>query len=314
MSGTGYLSENLINQALIFLGVPRMMGSIRNGSKEANIALEIYAPTIEEIFRGAHWNALRRQDLLTLLQDASGTTTQAQTDAGGPVTVGTGTPGMGNWLYEYAWPIDCLKARYVPANYGVLSPVPSNNIVPLNGQLPPTGVPANYANTRTVPAPFMVSQDLIANYTGTPTSWSDLPDLDNAQGQTYNQQVVILTNVQTASLVYTSLVQAPNVWDPLLRQAVVSAMAAKMAMSVIDDKKVAFVMQTRAIANAKAALEQARLADGNEAPGNVRREASWVSARGARGDGGYGGDYGGWGDGITWGSWDSVPFPNGDCF
>lgn len=319
MSGTGdgfgYVSQNIVNQALIALGHPRVLGTLRDGSKEANAALEVYAPTVEEISRAVHWGFARKQVTLTLLQDASGVTGAAQAAANLPVTVGNGTVGMGQWLYEYAWPIDCMKARYIPANYGVQSPVPANNIVPSNPAAPLTTAPNSYPNTRTVPAPFMVSQDMIPNLIGVPTAWNQMPDLDGAQGQDYGQQTVLLTNTQNATLVYTSLVASPNVWDPLFRQAVVGLLAAKLAMVVLEDKKMAMAMQPIVIKNAAKALENARLADGNEAPGNIRREASWIGARGSqRGwqDGDIGSGSGG--GGILWGGWEYCPFPDGNCY
>lgn len=301
MSGQGYISANIGNQALISLGHPRVLGSLRDGSKEANAILEVYAPSVEEISRAAHWNALRRQANLTLLNYQNGATYPA---------AGSGTPGMGQWIYEYAWPIDCMKARYVPYNNGATTPVPAGNIVPANSSSPLTGNLNLFPTARTIPAPFLVSQDIVPNVQGAINSWSQAPDFDGAQGQSWSQQTVILTNVQNASLVYTALVESPNVWDPLFRQAVVCLIASKIALVVVEDKKMAMQMQALVIARAKAALQQARISDGNEGPTNINHDAGWIKARGAGGwsDRGYDGP------GCLWGQYDAAPFPDGSCY
>jgi len=306
--GFGIRPENIINQALISLGIPRRLGQLREGSDQAETMLEVYAPSMEELSRAALWNFSRRQVALTLLQDAS---------RNSQPPVGTGTPGMGLWLYEYAWPIDCLKARYVPFSGVINPPVPQGNIVPPDNAAPPTTLPAAFPYARVVPAPYQVTLDQVPNLTGAITNWNQLPNLDNAQGQALGQQVVILTNQIQASLVYTARVESPNLWDPLFRQAMVALLAAKVALRLIDDPKMAMAKQAMAIKVAKQALEAARVADGNENFRNATDHTpDWIKARSSGGYGSYGGGGfgGGWGGFDAGPGFDSCPFPDGSVY
>ena len=305
MSQFGVEHTQIVNQALDMIGSPDILGDLEDGSAASRIALRNYAPTIEEILRAAHWNFARRQAPLTLLQDATGNTTG----------VGTGTPGMGLWVYEYAWPVDCLKARYVPVTGAINPPTPPGNIaVPATAQ---TTLPSPWPVARVIPAPFQISQDLVPNVTGAITDWAHYPDLSGVQGQALNQQTVILTNQQNATLVYTALIQQPTLWDALFRQAVVQAMGAKLALPVWarKDMKFGLAMRAQCIAAAKSALDQARVADGNEGPANTNHEAQWIRGR-MSGGGWYGG--GGWGGysgpGYLWSGWSDCPFPDGSCY
>lgn len=300
MSILGIVAEDICNQAIDLVGGPVTITDLQDGSDQARVFLRHYAPSVQEISRAARWNFARKEAALTLLQDATGQTPN----------VGTGTPGMGIWIYEYAWPVDCMNARFVPANASLTTPIPAGNIsVPPN--VPATTGQALQPYARTLPTPFLVTQDQVPNLVGVPTSWDDFPDLSGTQGQGLSQQTVILSNVPSASLVYTSLVREPNIWDPLFRQAIVGLLAAKTALRILKDRKEAFAARGIAIQAAKSALEQARLADGNEDfPSSVNREASWIQARTS----GIGGSYGNSNDGSLMGCWYGCPFPDGSVY
>lgn len=303
----GIVPANIVNQALISFGYSRRIGNMREGSKAAEAMLEVYAPTLEEISRGAPWNCLRKQAAMTLLQDAT---------QGSAAPVGTGTPGMGLWLFEYAWPIDCMKARYVPYTGNINPAVPVGNITPPDSAAPTTTLPAPFPYARTIPAPFQVTLDMVPNVKGAITNWNQLPDLDNAQGQAYNQQTVILTNQMSASLVYTARVESPNLWDVSLRQAIVAMLAAKTVLYLEEDKKLAQVKQANAIKIAKDALMRARVDDGNEGLTNTSHIPDWIRARrsgGYAGNAGFNGLGGGAGDSWYQG-WESTPFPDGTAY
>ena len=307
MSIFGVQHADIGNQALDSIGWSSEIGDLQDGSIEARVLLRNYAPTVEEISRAAHWNFNRRQAQLVLLQDA---TQQSQPP------VGTGTPGMGLWIYEYAWPVDCLKARYVPVTGSISSPVPSGNIQPPDPGAPTTTLPSPWPVSRTIPAPFLISQDLIPNVTGAISNWNQLPDLEGVQGQAYNQQTVILTNQQQASMVYTSLVDQPSVWDPMFRQAVIQLLAAKVAtpLWMRKEPKLALAMRDQCIKSAKAALDAARVADGNEGPTNTNHEAAWIRGRMSGGGWGRGGSGGYEGPGYLFSGWEASPFPDGSCY
>jgi len=301
----GIQHADIANQALDAIGWLNTIGDLQDGSREARLLLRHYAPTVEEISRAAHWNFARKQQQLILLQDAT------QQSA---APVGTGTPGMGLWIYEYAWPVDCLKARYVPVTGSINPPVPNGNIS--TPSTATTTLPAPWPVARTLPAPFLVTTDLVPVVTGAITNWDSYPDLSGTQGQTYNQQTVILTNQQNATLVYTALIDSPQLWDPLFRQAVIQVLAAKCAspLWISKEPKLALPMRAQCIEAAKKALDAARVADGNEAPANTNRNAQWIQGSVSGGRGGYGWAGGYDGPGYLWNGWEASPFPDGSAY
>lgn len=273
---TGILPADLANQALDAIGHGVTIGDLQEGSIEAKAALRAYGPVLRDVLRGVHWNFARRQSALTLLQDITGLSASP---------VGTGTVGMRPWIYEYQWPIDGLKARFVPAT-----------MYPGAATSPPimTGLQATpWAFQR--PAPFVVGSDVNTANPGVPGSWAGYPE--PAQGQGGPTQTVILTNQPNATLVYTALVTNPEEWDPSFRQAFVAVFASFLAMPVLPDKKMAMQVRAQQVAAAKRALDAARVTDGNEGFTSVNREASWMRARNS----GYGSGWNGWGNFGGWG-------------
>jgi hypothetical protein len=268
---------DLVNRALDSLGAGMVIGELEEGTMAARAALRAYTPTLQQLLRAAHWGFARKQQPLYLLQDASGQTPN----------VGTGTPGMGSWNYEYAWPIDCVKVRY--CTLPQQQPGQSNQL-PIMANLPYQ--PGNYRNRQ---ARFLISQDAVPTQIGALSSWGSAPGITTVQGQGANSQTVILSNVQNLWGVYTSVVLFPDEWDVLFQQAFVAAMAFHLSMAVLPDKKFASTVRREQMQICKDAVLQARIADGNEGWTTVSREASWISVRG-RGAGygrtGYGG-YGG---------------------
>lgn len=288
--------EEICNRALDILGVQNTIGDLQEGTVEARPMLRNYMPALQELLRAAHWNFARRQFPLTLLQDATGQLSDP--DLG----IGTGTTGMGSFRFEYAWPIDCMKARYIPLNLIPLNTTPPVPLTTANSLIP------NYYNPIT-PAPFLVSNDVVPNLIGAITDWNQLPDFDNAQGQGLTSQTVILTNAFQASLVYTGRIVEPNLWDPVFQQALAAVLASRTAMSIIPDKKLAVAMQNQAISIAKGVIADARVSNGNEGgPYSIDHTPDWISARGAGSYWAYSGV------GTLWGSWDAIGFPDGSVF
>lgn len=296
MSGTGYLSVNIANQALISLGHPRVLGSLRDGSKESNAILEVYAPSVEEITRAAHWNFARRQAALTLLNYQNG----AQT---GP---GSGTPGMGQWLYEYAWPIDCMKARFVPwSPSGFKATIPTGNIAPVNGSLPLMGGLASASAGATLrPARWLEATDTNYPAPAGALTWE-------VQGVSPQGRSVILTNVQNAVLVYTGLMNYPSNWDSQFRAAFVAYLASEVAFAIWSSRgnpKMGMAVREAQMKLAAAKIMAARVTDGNEGWHNADFIPDWMRVRNVGGgEGGYSqalGSLGG-GAGILYGGCDA---------
>ena len=288
---------------------------MQEGTEEASVCLRHYGATIRQLLRTANWGFARKQAALTLLQDATGVTTQQQIDAGQPVTVGVGTIGMRPWLYEYRWPVDCVRARFVPVQmYNPTQSVPGNIAIPSTPIT--TAAQPLLPYTRLIPAPFLVSRDDVPNFIGVPTDWSQIPDTSQTMGQALAYQSVILTNQPNATLVYTALNDYPDQWDPLFQQAVVATLASLIAAPLVEDARAKIAIRNDQIKIAKMSIEQARIADGDEANTVVDHRPDWLRIRntGSRwGNWGPGGGAAGWGYGWG-GGWDSMSFCDGSVY
>lgn len=282
------LPADIVNRSLSQAGSDLVIGDLEEGTNEARRALMQYAPTLKQILRCAAWNFARQESPLQLLADASGATPN----------VGTLVPTP--WLYLYALPIDCMKARWVPQGRGILpaGAAPPGNIVPPNNQLPLTGAidyPPSY-RLGNRPARFLVATD--SNYPGVTTSgqpWGQNTAWWETQGIAPNARTVILTNVPFAHLVYTALIVYPSLWDSLFEEAFVAALAARLALPLNKDKKLGMALRQENIAIAAQALQQARVRDGDEGFASVDHEPDFIRIRSSGGYGRWGA--GGYGEG-----------------
>lgn len=138
------------------------------------------------------------------------------------------TPLPRGWSYMYEWPTDCVHFRHVLVS-GIMC---------------------------AQPAPFVVTNldwpvDLASEW------WL-------VEGHDPESVRVILTNQAGAVGVYTGLMQYPDAWDPLFEEAMVAALAAKIAMPCISDKALARQVRQENTLIARAALDAALVRDGNE--------------------------------------------------
>lgn len=300
----GYSPTDLCNQAIDAVLWPQVLGDIEDGSDEARICLRAYRQCRMQLLRAVHWNFARKSAAMDLLADASGNTPN----------VGTIVPNP--WfVYEYAYPIDCLKARFVPWNLVPQNLAPSGNIVPPNSQAPLTTGSGTQPvlGQRIVPAKFTVETDF--NYPALPQQdpTVDFPGISPA-GRT-----VICTNVRLATLVYTTDVQYPQLWDPLFRAAFVAYLASEIAGPIWakKDPKFGLAQRNAQIAVVKDKVTQARISDGNEGVYSSDIAVDWMRTRRSGGSWrGWGGGWTGQGDGPgVWGmSWDSMPLAGGSAF
>lgn len=112
------------------------------------------------------------------------------------------------------------------------------------------------------------------------------PDSDwgNIEGHSPESTRVILTNAVGAELVYTGLVQYPQMWDSLFEQAMVATLAARLALPTLEDKRVAMQLRRENIEIARMALEEARLRNANEGTNVMPTfDADWIRARSVSG-------------------------------
>ncbi len=97
--------EAVVNQALRRIGNETPIGYIFEGSRASRVALEIYGQTRDDLLRSHSWGFARRDITLTLLKTAP---------VGGYGVAGwTSASPPPPWIYEYAYPGDCLKIRSI---------------------------------------------------------------------------------------------------------------------------------------------------------------------------------------------------------
>jgi hypothetical protein len=297
------LPSDIAQQALDASGAPDyLLGDLEDGSRPAQVLLRAYQQCLMQLLRGANWDFARRTAPLELLADATGNTPN----------VGTIVPVP--WTYSYGYPVDCVKARFIPWNQPTQTPgVPPGNITPPNPNAPiVTGLGNPQVGQGYIrPARFVIANDINNPPPAGSITWE-------TQGLSPSSRTVILTNVQQAMLVYTALILYPSLWDSLFRAALVAYLASEIALPLSQDKKLGLMMRQQNIAIAKAKIEAARIRDGNEGSYSSNLSVDWMRARWTGGAGGWGNNWGdGGGPAVGWGgfgSYDCVGFGDGSSY
>lgn len=236
---------SICNRALGAIGTRTTIQSITDGSNEANQCALYYDPTRQELLRSAYWNCARKQANLTVVKAAPGT---PENTAAGTTTWDPSTQPPPPWLYEYAVPSDGLRMRYiVPQINTYFSGTPNLFSTPL-------GVPSVTPYTTIGAVPFRMAYDNVG----------------------IGQQEVILTNQMQAMGVYTVDLQSPVIFDSQFEAALVSALAAYLAIPLTGSLQI----RGQQAADATNRVINARVSDGNEGGETQNREASWMLARG----------------------------------
>lgn len=264
---------DLCNLALDQISARTSITGINPASPPNNVAAQVasrtYQQQVDAVFRAANWNSARKQADLTLLKAAWGTPENPD---------GTLPQPPLPWLYEYGYPADCLKIRFV---------VPKPNLPSPGQPALMTSIGVNYITLVNTALPFVPAIDTDTNG---------------------NQIKVVLTNACRAQAVYTARIDNPDLWDSGLQNAVIGALAAWFASPITgDDKKMTLRVQLAA-----ALIKEARIQDGNESITNTNSIPDWMNIRD------YGGGYGAWGaGGVGIGNvagWDSWTGPDGIAY
>lgn len=307
---------DIANQVLdeIGRGGDIVIGDLTEGTREAKVILRHYGTCLRQMHRSAPWDFARKQAPLVLLADRTGQTPN----------VGTIVSAQ-NWVYEYAYPIDCMRVTAVLRNQLVQPAIPPENIqLPQPDQISSTITPLGFG---LYPARFKVGTDY--NYPPDPGQM-----YEDIQGVSQQGRTVIFTNVREAQIVYTALMTSPSVWDPLFRNAFVLYLAMKVAKALtVDANGRADIKTGMAIANSlipqvKKAVSEARIADGNEGFTSTDHIPDWMKVRntghgygvGSTGQSGLfvsGADWGwggGWGGGDWGGGYGFLSFSDGSSF
>lgn len=252
----------IVNLALDACGSRAQVTSISpsDGSQAGDVASRQYMPRLEALSRSAHWGCLRSQATLSVVQAATGTPENPD----GTLLQQAPQP----WLYAYALPPDCLKARFI-----VPLIQPAASVVPALTNVGLQFIPGQ----QKVAIPFVIAT------------------VNDTQG---NRIKVLLSNWPQAQLVYTALIQNPDLWDSLFTTAFVATLAAFFVNPLNRNAELA----KDQILIAKAQIDTARAADGNEGPTSTDHTPDWIAARGG---GGYGAAS------TFWMPWDRMAFPEG---
>ncbi len=221
----------IANMALDAIGARSTISSLTEGSNESNAIARWWDNAVSSVLRSAHWNFARKQVALTLLQDATNN---------GIVP----TP----WLYEYAYPSDCVLIRQ-------FIPMIQVNPVTVVGQVSP-----------------------VVAY-GPPPKFLESTDYD-ING---NLIQVLLTNQPQAQAVYTMLNTLTAMWDPLFVRCFVAYLAARICMTITGDKGLMNAM----FQMAQQYSVEAQAKNGNEGVTILDSIPDWMRARGYNSDWAY---------------------------
>lgn len=301
MAGT---PTQIANMAIDAIGVDDQLGNIEDGSRLANVMLRAYGRCRQDLLRAAPWSFARKQANLVMLADATGQTAD----------VAARVPGT-SFQYVYRYPSDCLRIRYIPWNPFQNVAAPAANITPPNGAAPlTTGMQTGYLGAAIRPSLYQITND--PNY---PLDAQADPTAN--PGQSPTGSTVILSNVNTASLVYTFDAVYPMLWDNLFTSAMVSYLASEVALALWSkNPSHGRALRVEQIAIAKSKLTEARIADGNASTVSTSHLPDWMRTRSSYSNngfnnGGWGADggvagYGCWGNGYA----GSLSFSDGSAF
>lgn len=259
---------DVANEALLAIGARATISSFSDPSPAAQACSIIYAPKIRMLLRAANWNCARRQVNGTLLKSLY---------INGVLST---NPPPQPFSYEYGYPSDCLKLRFVPytwcQNTGTSPPLTTGGGI----------YPVQHNFTRFVP--FVVGLDA---------------DINNIQ------QRVVLTNQKNALLVYTAdISNTPDLWDSQFQQAVVATLGSFLVNPLTRNAALMNEMSSAA----GSLLAAARATDGNESLPSQDHSPDWLRIRSS--GGGYGNGYGGGYGYENCSGWESATFGNGVSF
>lgn len=251
MTGSATVTS-ICNRALGSIGTRSTIQSIGDGSNEANQCALFYDPCRQELLRSAYWNCARKQANLTLSKAAPGTPENSATPT---ATWDPTTQPPPPWLYSYLVPSDCLRMRFIQPQINTSATGTTPIFSVSSGTYP------IYANTGFGTVGFAIGTDTDTNGNGI---------------------TIILTNQSQAQAVYSLDLQATNLFDSQFEAALVSALAAYLAIPLTGEAQI----RAQQSQDAMNRVIAARSSDGNEGTENQNFQASWMIARGA--GGGYG--------------------------
>lgn len=227
---------DVCNLALGEAGNQVMISSLSppDNSPAGKTAALFYTPKIRMLMRAAPWDSLRAQVALTLLKASV---------VNGAVS---SNPPPQPWGFEYAWPVDCVRLRFLQPTLNTApagTPLTTAPSVSLPMPAVPTGIP------------FVVATDYDSN--GAPIK-------------------VILTNVDVAQAIYTrDLSNYPDLWDPLFLGGATAFLASYFCQALTRNG----AQLATQIGMAKSAIDQARAMNASESISIQDHVPDWMRVR-----------------------------------
>jgi hypothetical protein len=231
---------SICNRALQAISTRTQIASLTEASVEARNCNLIYADTRDEVLNMAHWNFAKKTAYLALLKSAPGVPGNTTSTATQWSTAFPAPP----WLFEYAYPTDCIQMRkIVQQDANVYS-----------------GIPITSNGMQTYP--YVV---------GPGSAFEVATDIDS----TGQQKTVVLTNQYLAIGVYTMRITDPNLFGSQFIEALVQALAAKLALALTG----LVALANTKFQQANAIITQARASDGNEGLTIINNMPDWILTR-----------------------------------
>lgn len=201
--------EAIVNQALMLARRTRRIADINEGSEEAKVALELYSQCRDSLLDLRDWSFSRQVAPLVLLK--------------GPPPPGGYSPAQPwsniypepGFLYEYAYPSDCLDVRNI------------------------SGYPGNMPDLDPVPKEWRVDNDLTPNVSGSPPV---------ASGPAAK---VIFSNQTSAIITYRARVVNPSQFDTGFTEALVAKLAEQFTVAFGENISVEQAERAKAIGTAE---------------------------------------------------------------
>lgn len=225
---------DVCNVALTEIGNRVAISDFNDGTPAANAAAILYTPKMQLLARAAPWDSNRAQITLTVLKER-------YTD--GAVSA---DPPPQPWNFQYAWPSDCLRARF----------------------LIPT------ATEQTAGTPLTTAPNVAMVY-GSPVTTVPFV-VGTANDSAGNPIKVIFSQLPAAQLIYTKdLSQYPDLWDSLFYGAATATLGAYFINALSRNAE----QMAQQIAIAKSAIEQARAVAASESITSIDHVPDWLQAR-----------------------------------
>lgn len=221
--------------ALAAIGMRSSIASISESSPEARACLLQYDQALDDVLSAAHWNFARKQFALTVLKARSGTPENP---------TGANSEPPRPWLYSYAYPADCVHARFLmPLDDASAAASIFGTAMGAAPQLNPA-----YAR-------FQIGIDT------------------DADG---NDVKVILTDQPDAMLVYTMRQANTTLYDPQFVRAMANYLGSLLALPTTGDK----ALWRQAFDVADRTTRAARVTNGNEGITVIDNIPDWMRVRG----------------------------------